>query len=37
MGYLNGDGTITTGSHALLLESHAGYRQAVNWQIAASN
>jgi len=35
--YLNGDGTITTGSHALLLESHAGYQQAVNWQIAASN
>ncbi len=30
--YLNGDGTVTLGSHQQLLLSHPGYQEAVRWQ-----
>jgi len=34
--YFNGDGTVTTGSHEELFESHPGYREAVRWQTEQS-
>ena len=34
--YFNGDGTVTTGLHDELMQSHTSYRQAVNWQITLS-
>jgi ABC-type multidrug transport system fused ATPase/permease subunit len=30
--YFNGDGTITVGRHDELMQSHSGYREAVEWQ-----
>ena len=30
--YFNGDGTITVGKHEELMQSHSGYREAVEWQ-----
>jgi ABC-type multidrug transport system fused ATPase/permease subunit len=30
--YFNGDGTITVGKHDQLMQSHCGYREAVEWQ-----
>ena len=33
--YFNGDGTITSGSHEELANSHPGYQKAVEWQTAA--
>ena len=30
--YFNGDGTITVGKHDELMQSHGGYREAVEWQ-----
>ncbi|NOX43288.1 MAG: ABC transporter ATP-binding protein [Gammaproteobacteria bacterium] len=30
--YFNGDGTITVGAHSELMQKHAGYRKAVEWQ-----
>ncbi len=30
--YFNGDGTITEGEHADLMQQHAGYKRAVEWQ-----
>lgn len=30
--YFNGDGTLTTGTHAQLAESHNEYKQALEWQ-----
>ncbi|MGD8939560.1 MAG: ATP-binding cassette domain-containing protein, partial [Gammaproteobacteria bacterium] len=30
--YFNGDGTITVGEHDQLMQSHCGYREAVEWQ-----
>lgn len=30
--YFNGDGTITVGKHDELMQSHSGYREAVEWQ-----
>jgi ABC-type multidrug transport system fused ATPase/permease subunit len=34
--YLNGDGSITTGTHADLMERHPVYRTSVAWQTAES-
>ncbi|MGD8560028.1 MAG: ABC transporter ATP-binding protein [Gammaproteobacteria bacterium] len=34
--YFNGDGTISAGRHEDLLEQHAGYQQAVQWQTAVN-
>lgn len=31
--YFNGNGTITVGDHEHLYAEHAGYKQAVDWQI----
>ena len=31
--YLNGNGSITSGTHDELMSNHADYRDAVNWQI----
>jgi ABC-type multidrug transport system fused ATPase/permease subunit len=30
--YFNGDGTVTVGKHNELMQSHSGYREAVEWQ-----
>jgi len=30
--YFNSDGTVTSGTHEQLLQSHPGYQQAVEWQ-----
>ncbi len=30
--YFNGDGTITEGVHSDLMQQHAGYKRAVEWQ-----
>jgi ABC-type multidrug transport system fused ATPase/permease subunit len=30
--YFNGNGSITTGTHEELMDSHAAYKDAVNWQ-----
>jgi len=30
--YFNGDGTIAVGQHDELMQSHSGYREAVQWQ-----
>ena len=30
--YFNGDGSVTSGTHEELLQSHPGYKQAVDWQ-----
>lgn len=35
--YFNGDGTITAGKHEELIQSHSGYREAVEWQTKAQD
>ena len=30
--YFNGDGSVTSGTHEQLLNSHPGYQQAIEWQ-----
>jgi ABC-type multidrug transport system fused ATPase/permease subunit len=32
--YFNGNGSITSGTHAELMASHEDYQQAVNWQVS---
>ena len=34
--YLNTDGSVITGTHDELLQSHPDYKQALNWQSVVS-